>query len=141
MKRSIFTAAVAIGLGAFVFGADAVRKPDAPATKPGNIAGVPEGWELVKRADYTASQTPGDVTLVARGQHPTAGYQTMLAPSLLRIWPPQYLLIRKKPDGSAAQVMTPFEVSVTFKAKDLVKTVIVTDAAGQHEVKVDQARD
>src|SRR4051812_10224545 len=111
---------------------------DAPASRP---LGVPDGWELVKKAEYTASQTPGDVTVVARGEHPTGGYETKLVESPLKIWPPQYLLVCKKPDGPATQVISAFEVKARFKTKELVKKVVVSDAAGKHEVKVDQARD
>ena len=45
------------------------------------------------------------------------------------------------PGGMAAQVISPFEVTASFKAKDPIAKVIVTDAAGRHEVAVDQARD
>ena len=38
-----------------------------------------------------------------------------------------------------AQVLTPYDVSATFKSSDPVATVIVTDAAGKHEIKVEQA--
>ena len=114
---------------------------DAPASRPQRVLGVPDGWELVKKAEYTASQTPGDVTVVARGEHPTGGYETKLVESPLKIWPPQYLLVCKKPDGPATQVISAFEVKATFKTKELVKKVVVSDAAGKHEVKVDQARD
>ena len=113
----------------------------APASQPAAVLGLDPGWTLVPGAQYTASQTPSEVILKAIGQNPTAGYQTRLVPSPLRIWPPQHLLAHKKPDGMSAQVITPFEVSASFKSTDPVKTVIITDAAGRHEVQVDQARD
>ena len=96
---------------------------------------------IVPKAEYTASQTPGEVIITARGSHPTGGYQTKLVQSPLRIWPPQYLLAMKKPDGPATQAITPFEVTASFKATDPIKVVVVTDGAGKHDVKVDQARD
>jgi hypothetical protein len=121
----------------------------APATAPAD--NTPEmampnqlkadGWELVPEATYTASQTPGDVIIRATGKAPTAGYEVKLVQSMLRIWPPQYMLYWKKPDGMAAQVITPFDVTATFKSSDVVMTVVVTDGQGRHEVKVDQARD
>jgi hypothetical protein len=101
---------------------------------------VPEGWELIPTAKYTATQTATEVTIKAKGENPTAGYETKLVQSMLRIWPPQYLLGRKKPDGPAPQVITPFEVTASFKANEPVKGVRVTDGAGRHEVKVEPAR-
>jgi hypothetical protein len=137
MTRLIFCAAL---ICSWLFASWTAGK-DAPASRPQGILGVPDGWELVKKAEYAASQTPGDVTIVARGKHPTGGYETKLVESPLKIWPPQYLLVCKKPDGPATQVISPFEAKATFKAKEPVKKVVVSDAAGKHEVKVDQARD
>lgn len=103
--------------------------------------GVPEGWQLVPKATYTASQTPDEVIIKATGENNTGGYQTKLVMSPLRIFPPQWLLVRKPPEGPAIQVISPFEVTASFKAKDKIDRVVVTDGAGKHEVKVDQARD
>lgn len=115
-------------------------KPDDPPVVK-HVAGLDPGWELAPRASYTASQTPGEVIIKAIGQCPTAGYEVKLVESMLRIWPPQYMLAHKKPDGIVAQVLTPFEVTASFKATDPIGAVIVTDADGRNEVKVDQARD
>ena len=104
-------------------------------------ADVEKGWELVPTATLTASQTPGEVIVKANGEAPTAGYQVKLVQDPKEIFPPQFSLQWKKPDGPAAQVVTPFEVTATFKAGDVVKTVTVTDGRGAHAVKVDQARD
>jgi hypothetical protein len=119
-----------------------VSKPvsDQPETLP-RVLGLEEGWELAPKATYTASQTPSEVIIKAAGEHPTAGYETKLVMSPLRIYPPQWMLAMKKPDGPAAQVVTPFEVTASFKANEPVKAVHVSDGAGKHEVPVDQARD
>lgn len=112
------------------------RPTDVPAT-PG-AAGLPAGWEIAPTGTYTAKQERGEVTLTAKGENPTAGYETKLMQSMLRIWPPQYVLIRKKPGGMAGQVVTPFEVSASFKAGEPVKQVVVRDGMGRHEVAVGQ---
>lgn len=101
----------------------------------------PQGWELVPSATYTASQTPDTVMIKAMGENPTAGYEVKIGMSPLRIYPPQFLLYRKKPDGMVAQVVTPFEVCASFKAGEAIKSIIISDAGGRHEVTVDQARD
>jgi hypothetical protein len=101
-----------------------------------------DGWELVPKGTiFTASQTPGDVIVKANGEAPTAGYQVKLVQSPREIFPPEFSLQWKKPEGMVAQVVTPFEVSASFKAGAVVETVTVTDAAGPHTVNVDQARD
>ena len=106
------------------------------------IVGLPAGWELVPTATCSASQIPTQVVIKARGESPTAGYEVKLIQSPLRIWPPQWMLARKAPEGAVAQVITPFEVTASFSSgPDTVKTVVVTDAGGRHEVTVDQARD
>lgn len=110
------------------------RPTDAAA--PG--AGLPAGWEIAPTGTFSAKQEGGQVTITAKGENPTAGHEMKLMQSMLRIWPPQYVLIRKRPTGMAAQVVTPFEVTASFKAAEPVKTVIVRDGAGRHEVTVGQ---
>ncbi len=118
----------------------------APATDratpaPPRILGLEKGWELAPAATYTASQTPSEVVIKARGDHPTSGYQTKLVMSPLRIYPPQWMLAQKRPTGVTLQVVTPFEVTASFGAREPIKAVNVTDAAGKHVVSVEQARD
>ena len=111
------------------------------ACPPAEVLVDKAGWELVPQAVYAVSQTPGDVLVKAFGENPTAGYEVRLALSPEKIYPPQYLLYRKKPEGMAAEVITPFEICVSFKADRKIDFITITDAAGQHRVKVDQARD
>lgn len=118
--------------------ADSPQKPDVPV----RVAGLEEGWELAPGgAVFTASQTPGEVIVKANGEHPSSNYEAKLVESMLRIWPPQYMLARKRTSDMGAMVMTPFEVTASFKADEPISQVVVSDAEGQHEVKVDQARD
>ena len=119
--------------------AGATAKVEAAATtKP--VLGLPAGWEIAPRADYTARQAAGQVTVTAKGQNPTGGYQVKLFESPLRIWPPQWILAHKKPDGPATQAITPFETSATFKSDRPVATVVVNDASGRRTVSVAQAQ-
>jgi hypothetical protein len=99
------------------------------------------GWELAPQASYAASQTPGEVIIRASGENPTAGFETKLVQSPARIWPPQFRLMRKRPDGMVAQVVTAFETSTSFKASEVLREVSVFDARGANRVPVDQARD
>jgi len=118
-----------------------VKGGPAETGDPKRILELEPGWELVPKAEYTASQTPGEVIIKARGEHPATNYEAKLVQSMLRIWPPQYLLARHKTGDMGGAAMTPFEVTASFKATDFVPQVRVTDAAGAHDIKVDQARD
>ena len=113
-------------------------KADAAATQPTRVVGIPQGWEIAPRAKCTARQSGGVVTITARGENPTGGYEARLFESPLRIWPPQFILARKKPDGPATQAITPFEVTASFKADRRVATVVVNDATGRNLVNVAQ---
>jgi hypothetical protein len=110
----------------------------AATTQGQRVAGLEKGWELAPEATYMARQKSGTVTLTATGKNPTAGFETKLVQSMLRIWPPQYMLAQKKPEGMVAQVITPYEKSASFQASEPVGTVIVTDAGGRREVAVVQ---
>ena len=114
---------------------------DEPAKE--RVLGLPAGWGLAPTgaAQLSASQTPGEVIVRATGEFPSSNYEAKLFPSPLRIWPPQYMLARRKTGDIGAQVITPFDVTATFKAKDPVREVVVSDAGGARKVAVDQARD
>ena len=101
-------------------------------------AGLPAGWEIAPRANYTARQAAGQVTITAEGESPTTGYQVKLIQSPLRIWPPQWILAHKKPDGMAGQAITPFKETASFKADRKVATIVVNDASGRRIVSVAQ---
>jgi hypothetical protein len=94
--------------------------------------------ELCKNAKYRAVQKDGKVTLFATGEHPTSGWKVAFEQLPIEIFPPQYRLVCLQPTGIVAQVVTPFEVSRSFKASDPVKQVVVHDAKGKHEVPVKQ---
>jgi hypothetical protein len=114
----------------------------APTTQPSRpIVGLQPGWELAPRGEYSAARKAGAVTIRATGESPTAGYEVKLVQSPLRIWPPQWMLARKPPDGIVAQVITPFDVAATFNADEPVRRVVVSDGAGKHTLEVAQERE
>ena len=125
--------------GAGTATAGAAAKSDAGATTK-QVLGLPAGWEIAPRADYTARQAAGQVTITANGENPTGGYEVKLVESPLRIWPPQWILAHKKPDGPVTQAITPFETSASFKSDRKVATVVVNDASGRRMVNVAQAQ-
>jgi len=147
-RRAVFLVSLVLALGCQ---SEQAKKSDTPTTEhptekpmaeqPTRVAGLEPGWELAPDAHYTASQTPGEVIIRATGENPSSNYETKLVMSMLRIWPPQYMLARHKTSDMGATVMTKFEAAASFKATDPIPAVRVTDVGGMHEVKVDQARD
>ena len=108
------------------------------STQPGRVVGLEQGWELAPRGEYSAEQVGRVVRVAAKGENPTAGYEVKLVQSPLRIWPPQWMLARKRPEGTVAQAITPFEVSGSFESAEPVKSVRVNDAAGGVDVPVER---
>ena len=106
----------------------------------GKVRGLKAGWELAPRASYSASQSVGAVTLRAQGENPLTNFETKLFQSPRRIFPPQYLLAHRRTGEAGGGAMTPFDVTATFPASDVVAAVIVRDASGDARVPVDQAR-
>lgn len=116
------------------------QAPEHEPASPSRVVGLEEGWELAPGgATFNATQKGGQVVITAVGEHPSSNYEAKLVQSMLRIWPPQYMLARKQTGELGAAVMTPFAVTASFNASDPVARVIVTDADGRHEVNVDQS--
>ncbi len=95
------------------------------------------GWEMTS-GRYQAFQSGGVVRIVATGSSPSAGYEVRLVMRPVRIYPPQFALYSKAPEGMAAQVITPFEICTQFNAGEPVAEVTVFDADGRHQVEVVQ---
>jgi len=142
-RVAIVAAALALLVGCQENGSDSKQEnPLKPMqADPTSLPSLGAGWELVPHATYTASQTTTQVFIKAIGENPTGGYETKLVQSPVRIWPPQFRLARKKPEGMVIQMILPFEVSTSFNAKDAILSVTVMDGEGLHRVPVDQARD
>lgn len=100
----------------------------APSLKP----------ELCQNAKYQAFQGRGKVTVVGKGEHPTAGWKVAFEQLPINIFPPQFRLVCFKPQSAVAQVVTPFKTIVSFASDAPVKQVFVHDANGQHKVPVEQ---
>ena len=90
------------------------------------------------RGAYTAFQAKGYVNVLAVGYTPTPGYRVWLQLRPPDVFPPQYELLWLPPDGAAPLVLTPFQVTTSFRSPEPVNTVTVFDAEGGHEVQVEQ---
>lgn len=90
---------------------------------------------------YRANQVPGGVIIIAEGTHWTGGYEVFFEQLPIDIFPPQFALKHRRPEGNATQMVTPFQADVSFKTGGKIDEVIVHDASGKHTVKVDQTHD
>jgi len=116
----------------------------------GGIAGLHQIEVDITLAEVTSSQLCGDasqyrayqsneiVTIVSYGLHPSSGYSVSLELSPIDIYPPQHTLVHREPTGPAATVVTPFVVSASFKAPEIVKEVEVRDGKGIRKITVEQ---
>ena len=86
---------------------------------------------------YLAKWADGKVNLTASGKHNTGGFQVSLKQSPAEIFPPQFTLVHKRPDGIVTQAITPFTATASFAAAEKPKAVTVTDARGRHSVAVE----
>ena len=92
-------------------------------------------------APYRAEQVPGAVLIFAHGVHPTSGYVVFFEKSPIDVFPPEFSFWHVKAAGIVLEVITPFTEYTSFKAKEKVEAVVVHDANGKHEVKVEQVPD
>ena len=100
------------------------------------VAPPPRKPELCKNVRYRAEQADGKVRLFAQGDHSTAGWRVAFEQLPIRIFPPQFRLVCFPPQGSAAQVVTPFEAKTSFSSDQPIEQVVVHDGAGQHKLPV-----
>lgn len=86
---------------------------------------------------YRAKWAGKKVVLTASGTHRTGGYTVSFEESMLRIFPPQFSLVHKKPDGIVTQAITPFKAETSFAATEKPQSVVVHDARGKQTVPVE----
>lgn len=114
--------------------------PENKSSSTNDVAGTGPGGSTLGRASYVAQQVPEAVIIFANGSHRTGGYVDFFEQSPLRIFPPQFIL-RTIPPAMSPQVITPFAIWVMFGASQPIESVVVHDADGLHEIKVEQAPD
>jgi hypothetical protein len=82
---------------------------------------------------YVATQHAGQITIFAVGSHPTTGYKVYFEPYRM---PNTYGLIHERPQGIVGQMVTPFAVHTSYYHAGELKSVLVIDATGKHEIPV-----
>ncbi len=106
-----------------------------PPSKP-----TPAMIAVAKSVTYRAEQRGTAVKLIATGNHPAAGWQSQFEDSPAATFPPQYRFVSIPPKGMVAQVISPFEVSRSFRSDKPIASIAVHDAAGPHTVAVVQRK-
>lgn len=125
---------------AFTFAALSLMSPplDAADEKARNAGpGAGDLCNELGNVKYAAKWTAGKVTLTAEGKHNTGGYGVSFQQSQLKIFPPQFSLVHKKPHGFVTQAITPFTASTSFEASEKPKEIVVRDARGEQRVAVE----
>jgi|SRR5690349_16990835 len=95
-------------------------------------------WELADRKEIRAFRLlTNQLLVIARGEIPTPGFEVDLQPSLLRIFPPQFVLVRRPLPGIFPQVVTPYEHTEIVPYPANQPTVKIHHAEGTDDVVIE----
>ena len=95
-------------------------------------------WEPADRNELRAFRLPGNHLLVtAQGDNPTPGYVVDLEQSLIKIFPPQWVLRRRRLPGIFPQVETPYQYSEIVSYPADQKTIRIHHADGFDDVAIE----
>lgn len=96
---------------------------------------------LATASSIKAVQTPGVVTITAEGHKPSPQFDVALEQSPETTSPPEFTLALNPTSDPDPLPVTLFIATATFGTHGPVETVVVIDAEGSHEVKVEQSLD
>jgi len=96
---------------------------------------------LATASSIKAVQTPGVVTITAEGHKPSPQYEVALEQSPEATSPPQFTLSLNPTTDPDPMPVTLFIATATFGTHAPVEKVVVVDAQGSQEVKVEQSLD
>lgn len=98
---------------------------------------IASGWELAQRTAIRAFRAGRHVLIVAEGDLPTPGYQVDILQSPLKIFPPQFNLLRRRRPGVWPQVITPYLYGEVVHFPADQPAVTVHHAEGQDHVDIE----
>jgi hypothetical protein len=96
---------------------------------------------LATATSIKAVQTPGVVTITAEGHKPSLQFDVALEQSPESTSPPEFILALNPTSDPDPMPVTLFIATATFGAHDPIEHVVVVDAQGRQEVKVEQSLD
>ncbi|MGH3625506.1 MAG: hypothetical protein ACRDQ5_27625 [Sciscionella sp.] len=97
--------------------------------------------ELASRNKIRAFRVTDEVLIVAEGELPSPGFAVDITPSLLRIFPQQFNLMRCQKPGLFPQVVTPYRYSETVRFPAEAPTVTVHHADGADQIDIEECGD
>jgi hypothetical protein len=96
------------------------------------------GCELAARSGIRAFRASGaQLLIVAEGELPTPGFTVDIVQSPLRIFPPQFNLLRCRRPGIFPQVLTPYRYAETVRFPQDQPEVTVHHADGADQVTIE----
>lgn len=93
---------------------------------------------LAQRTRIRAFRVERDVLIVAEGELPTPGFDVDIVQSPLRIFPPQFNLVRCPRPGIFPQIVTPYTYAKTVPFPADQPTVTVHHADGSDKVRIEE---
>ncbi|MEM7042053.1 MAG: hypothetical protein AAF543_04500 [Pseudomonadota bacterium] len=97
--------------------------------------------ELANRSSIRITQCDGNILICAEGDLPSPGFEVKIEQSPLRIFPPQYNIVRCRLPGVFPQVITPYKICRSFPLGDKVPEITVHHAEGSDKVAVEACKD
>jgi hypothetical protein len=98
-----------------------------------------ENWEPATRTELSAFRVLGYVLITARGENPHPGYVVDIRQSLIRIFPPQFALVRRQLPGLWPQQISPYRYAEVISYPVDQSTVRVHHADGFDDVEIQEA--
>ena len=94
------------------------------------------GWELAQRTRIQAFRAGRYLLLVAEGDLPTPGYDLNIEQSPIRIFPPQFNLLRRERPGIWPDVIQPYRYGEVVQYPPDQPVVTVHHRDGQDDVEI-----
>ncbi len=96
-------------------------------------------WEPASRTKIRAFRLPSNhVLILAEGENPTPGYEVDVEQSLIKIFPPQFVLRRRQLPGIFPQVVTPYRYSEIVSYPADQKIVKIHHADGFDDTRIEE---
>ena len=97
--------------------------------------------ELAERSSIRIFQCGGSILICAEGDLPSPGFEVKIEQSPLRIFPPQFNIVRCRLPGVFPQVITPYRICRSFPLGDKVPEITVHHAEGSDQVATEPCKD
>lgn len=98
-----------------------------------------ENWEPATQNEIRAYRVLGYLLITARGDSPHPGFVVDIRQSLIRIFPPEFELVRHQLPGIWPQHVSPYRYAEVFSYPADQPTVRVHHAGGREDVVIEEA--